>query len=282
MVKRFFRQLALYAYLDAIWMIRDFRYFLLCTTSDILFNLAGIVAALLLAERFNGIGIWSKTQVLFMIGYGTVVRGILEMFFNFNISHISRRIGRGQLDHTLIQPQPLWLAFVTEGFLPVSGSGVLLTGIILLKWACSALALPRDPAWVGMLALHILSSVMVMLGFSFLLGSLAFFAPRAMEEVSTPVFDLFYQLMIFPLDGINIVFSSILLTALPIGLASWYPSRYLLGLSNIPWGGVLPTGLVTPLMALFILTLSTICFRKGLYRYAKTGSQRYKDMGHRR
>jgi ABC-2 type transport system permease protein len=263
-------------------MLRDFQYCLLITSSDILFNLAGIVAALLLAERFNGIGIWSKAQILFMIGYGTVVRGIVEMFFNYNISHISRRIGRGQLDHSLIQPQPLWLAFLTEGFLPVSGSGVLLTGIVLLTWACSALALPLTSGWIGMLLLHALASVMMLLAVSFLLGSLAFYAPYGMEEISTPVFELFYQLMIFPLDGLNAVFTSVVLTALPIGLASWYPSRYLLGLSDTPLWGVLPAGSVTPLMALVLFSLSMLAFRKGLSYYGATGSQRYKDMGHRR
>ena len=50
----------------------------------------------------------------------------MNMFFGYNVLTISRRLGRGQLDHTLVQPQPIWLSLLTEGFMPFSGSPVLL------------------------------------------------------------------------------------------------------------------------------------------------------------
>ena len=109
------------AYLDFMWMTRDFKFFLINVVSDIVLSLSGVMAVFLLAERFAGIGAWSRDQILFMLGYAALVQGLLEMFFRYNVLAISRRIGRGQLDHTLVQPQPLWMALLTEGFIPFSG-----------------------------------------------------------------------------------------------------------------------------------------------------------------
>ena len=123
------------ARLDFMWMTRDFRFFVINVVSDIVLNLAGVTAVFLLAERFGGIGPWSRDQILFMLGYAALVRGILEVGFGYNVLAISRRIGRGQLDHTLVQPQPLWMALATEGFMPFSGLWQLLTGIGITAWA---------------------------------------------------------------------------------------------------------------------------------------------------
>ncbi|MGH7938589.1 MAG: hypothetical protein ACREFG_08790 [Chthoniobacterales bacterium] len=41
--------------------------------------MASISAMLLLVERFEGIGSWSKFHVVFMLGYGSGVRGRLDM-----------------------------------------------------------------------------------------------------------------------------------------------------------------------------------------------------------
>ena len=67
-----------------------------------------------------------------MLGYAALVRGLLDMGFSYNVLHISRRIGRGQMDHTLVQPQPVWMGLLTEGFMPFSGSWSLFTGIGIL------------------------------------------------------------------------------------------------------------------------------------------------------
>ena len=40
----------------------------------------------MLAERFNGIGAWSKPQMIFMLGYAITAMGVLDLFFNFNVA----------------------------------------------------------------------------------------------------------------------------------------------------------------------------------------------------
>ena len=81
------------AYLDFMWMTRDFKFFLINVVSDLVLSLSGVMAVFFLAERFAGIGAWSRDQILFMLGYAALVQGLLEMFFRYNVLAISRRIG---------------------------------------------------------------------------------------------------------------------------------------------------------------------------------------------
>jgi len=267
----------LHAQMDLIWMMRDLRSFLMYSGSDLLITAAGVTAMLLLAARFDGIGPWSRLQVVFLLSYATLVRGLLDIFFNYNVLFISRRVGRGQLDHTLVQPQPLWLSLLTEGFTPFSGSAALLPGLGLLFWSLRGLSLSVSPQWVAWLLLNLIGSAALTTAVSYLTGSLAFWAPRAGEEVCTSTMGLFNELKVFPLDGLSGATRLGLLSVLPVGFAAWYPARALLRLGG-PWWAL---G-ATPLVALLASLLAAWAFRRGLAHYGRTGSQRYSLFGHRR
>ena len=139
----------MYAWLDLLWVTRSFRMFLLYYIGDALINVAAIAGMLLLAERFDGIGPWTKWQIVFMLGYGTLVTGLLGTLFGYNVLFIGRRLGRGQFDHTLIQPQPVWMALLTDGFNPFGSSSTVLCGLALVIWAAAHVVLPADSglAW---------------------------------------------------------------------------------------------------------------------------------------
>ncbi|MEW6755474.1 MAG: ABC-2 family transporter protein, partial [Candidatus Latescibacterota bacterium] len=284
------------------WMTRDVRFFLQCFCADMVLNLAAVGGTLLLAERFAGLGDWSQPQVVFMLGYGMLVSGLLDpasaaarsavgcmpgdepcasaprliTFFGFNVLEISRRLGRGQLDHTLIQPQPLWMSLLTEGFTPISGSAILLPAVALLLWAGHGLELEPRAGWVALFALELLSSATIALAFSFLWGSLAFWAPRAAEEISSSATGLVYELKPFPLDGSGPLLTGGLLSLLPVGFVAWYPCHFLLGLAPSPWDA-----LATPLAAVAFALGAAWAFAKGKRHYDRTGSSRYLGFGHR-
>ncbi|MBI5877471.1 MAG: ABC-2 family transporter protein [Chloroflexi bacterium] len=266
----------LYAWLDLVWVVRSFRFFVLYYIGFAVVALASIAGMALLAERFDGVGIWSKWQIVFLLGYGSVADGLLEMLCGFNIVHISRRIGRGQLDHMLIQPQPIWVMLVTEGVNPFGSSNIMLTGVALLVWAWGHLAIDATAGWWGWFALNVVASAAVVVAYNFIWGSLAFWAPRAAEEVNTPLKRMFDQLTIFPLDGLGGAARAGLLAGVPIGFMAWYPSRFLLGLDATPLAG-----LVTPLAAVAFLVVAALIFRRGMQHYMRAGSQRYRAMGHR-
>src|SRR5947199_3890957 len=116
MLKTVARLLALYrvaAVMDLVWVARDFRNFVTFYGCELVLGVGSVTTTLLLAERFGGIGGWSRDQVIFMLGYAAVASGLLEVLCGFNIRFISRQIGRGQLDHALVQPHRLPVFLLT-------------------------------------------------------------------------------------------------------------------------------------------------------------------------
>lgn len=275
LIWRILRLWRVYAILDFTFLMSNVKLALTWIAADLIIHLASITATLLLAERFAGIGAWTRDEIVFMLGYATLVSGLLAMFCSFNVLTISRRLGRGQLDHTLIQPQPLWLALLTEGFMPFTGSSALLLGLGLLGWAGARLPLTLTPGWLALLALNLAGSATIMLAFAFLCGSLAFWAPRAAEEISSSAVTLLDQLKPFPLDGLMPLLQASMLSALPAGFIAWYPCRALLEHGG-GWAMF-----ATPLAAVLFALATSLIFWKGMRHYARTGSQRYSNLGHR-
>lgn len=278
MVGRVFGLWRLYATMDLLFVARGPRVALTFYFSDLVRGAAAATATFLLAERFDGIGAWTRPQVLFLLGYALLVRLLIDTFFNYNLAHVSRRIGRGQLDHLLIQPQPLWMALITEGFAPVTGTGMLLPSAILLGSASRQMNLTVTPGWWLLLVTYLLASILVVQSFEYAWASIAFWAPRAAEEINSHTWDLLQALIPFPLDGLSGWALASLLTLVPAGLVAWYPSRALLGLVPLAW----PDAAVVPAAAVLFAAFAVWIFTRGLHHYGHTGSSRYLEYGHRR
>lgn len=248
----------------AVWLVTDF----IAYTS-------GTAAMLLVATRFDGIVGWSRAELTFLAGFATTASAFRQMFFGYNISAISRRIGRGQLDHTLIQPQPLPLSLATEGFTPLSSLGALTPGIALLAIGAATADVDVTPWFLVRLAVCLASSMLLVLSATFAIGSAAFWAPRGAEEISTRAGNLL-ELTDFPFDPLPTGLRTALLTVVPAGFVAWFPVSALL--ERRPehhW-------LFAPLITALAIAGATAVFRRGLHRYAHTGSSRYSDFGHRR
>ena len=276
-MRRILRLWRVYAYLDLLFMTKDVRRSATFWLSDLAISVAVVTGALIIPERFGGIGEWSKHEIAFMLGFGLFVHGVLDVFFGYNVRFISRRIGRGQLDHTLLQPHSVLTTILTEGFVPLSGLCALVPGMALLVWSGLRLGLAPTPDWLLLFLLQALGAGAVFMGFQFIWGIAAFWAPRGAEEISSSTNGILDQLRQFPLDGLGAAARTGLMTVLPIGFLAWYPSRALLGLERSPYASAL-----TPLAGLLLLLAATIAFRGGLAHYARTGSARYSDFGHRR
>lgn len=275
--KRLLRLWGLYATMDLLYLFRGPQVALMYYFSDTVVGISAVTATFLLAQRFDGIGPWNRPQVLLLLGYTLCVRGLIDVFFNFNLAFISRRIGRGQLDHILIQPQPVWMILLTEGFAPVTGSGMLLPAVALLIYSMRQLDFPLSASWFGLFVVYLVSSIAIVLSFEYAWGSIAFWAPRGAEEINSNTWRILTQLSPFPLDGLTGLALTCLVTVVPVGLIAWYPSRVLLGMEAPSWSVAVP-----PVAGAVALGLTSWIFTRGLHHYAETGSSRYLAYGHRR
>lgn len=276
-IKSLFKLWKLYGSMDLHWLMQDKATVLLVIITETLSNLSGMAGVLLLAVRFGGVGGLTADEILFMLGFYELADGLGWMIFgNYNIIHISRRIGRGQVDHMLIQPKPLWMQLMTEGFMPFSGCHGFLIGGLLTAIAVARLDITLSPVWFLLLLYYLVIHMLLQLSQSFLYGSAAFYKPVACEEISSMILDMNHQLGRFPLFGLPVWLGTLLHTVLPIGLLAYFPALALLrDLGK-------PTELAFPFfVAAIFLTAALICFKKGLTHYAKHSCNRYKEMGHR-
>lgn len=276
-IKMIFKLFGRSAKMDLLWLLRDTRYCLLQIFADSVAALASVSAVLLLSVRFGGIGGMTSREILFMCGYAVLIDGVLlALFGGSNTVHISRVIGRGQLDHMLIQPLPLWMQLLTQGFVPFSGSSKLICGAALLAISVSQLGLAVTPLWLIMLVFSQLCSLAIIVSSVYIVSCTAFFAPVAAEEISMVVMELFSDIKLYPLGGLSARTAAAFCTIVPVGLAAWFPSSVLL--NKTPAG--LPFTLTFIVAAIFT-AIAAFLFRKGIYHYEKSGCIRYTGFGHR-
>ncbi len=277
-VKMLLRLYKTYGKMDLMWFLRDTKYCLLQIFTDLVSTGAAMAGVFVLARRFGNIGGMTQDQLLFMLGYAMLGDGIFSLFFiGYNAGQISRTIGRGQLDHNMIQPVPLWMQLMTGGFSPVSGSSILICGIILTVYAAGRLGITITLGWVFLLILSILASVVIFLSFVYLVSCIAFWAPVAAEESASLIHGLFGSLKRYPLGGMAVGWQAVFCSLVPVGLAGWFPSLWLMNDGTpAPFFPVL-----TFVMAFLFGLLAVRLFRKGMKHYATCGSPRYSGFGHR-
>lgn len=282
-LKTLIRLYGQYAKMDLLWFLRDTRYCLLQILSDTICTGCTIAGVFLLSIRFGGFGGMSQDGILFMMGYSVLVDGIYMLFFmGNNTGMVSRIIGRGQLDHVMIQPVPLWAELLAQGFAPFSSSSMLIYGIALTAASLHRLSIAIDPFWSFLLFIDTVSSVVLILSFMYLLSCTAFYAPAAAEEIAQVGKDLFSSLKTYPLGTMGRSAKIVFLSILPVGLAAWFPSSLLLHYTGpeMTWSYI--TALCyLPALALLLMTVTIIIFRKGMKHYATYGSPRYSGFGHR-
>lgn len=276
-LRHLLRLFKLYARMDAQWFLKDTALCVICIISETISTLAGITGIFLLSLQFGGIGLMTSDEVLFMLGFYTLATGLFSLFFGgFNTGEISRRIGRGQLDHCLIQPIPIWMQLITESFIPVSGCQSVLCGLGVVIAAMIRMQLSVTPLWVLIFVLFLFASLAVQVGMRYIVAYSAFTHPVGAEEISSMMGSFLTSIGYYPLSALPVWAQGLLVTVLPAGCLAWLPSMILMG--KAPFSGA---AALFPLIAVLIGGTGILAFKKGMKVYAKYGSQRYKNMGHR-
>lgn len=273
-LRRYFELVSIYAKMDLATLMRDTGFMLACVISDLCANISSISGIFLLAWKFGGIGGLNKYEVLFMLAYGSIAMGALDAMGGCNALFPSRIIGRGQWEHMFIMPLP-YSVQLTIGAYPFTSSSKLVSGIVLICVAVSNIQITLPWWWIFALIANLLFSMVIMAGLSYLVSSLAFYAPVQCEEISSAVIYSTEYTSTFPLSGMPLYMKIPLLTIFPAGLMAWLPTLIILGktpaLAN-----------AFPLVFAVLISLAAAhFFKKGFQYYVRKGINRYVSGGHR-
>lgn len=273
-LKRYFQLLGIYARMDLASLMRDGKFMAIVIAADLISNVSAVSGIFLLAWKFGGIGGMDRFEVLFMLAYGNLVMGFLNMMGGSNALFPSRIIGRGQWEHMLIMPLPYGVQ-LTVGIFPFTGSSTFLSGIALLIVAMCNLEMVFAWWWPVLLVLLLAASMVIVVSLSYLFSSLTFYAPVQCEEISSTVIYSMERAMTFPLSGMPAYIRYPLLTFFPAGLMAWFPTMILLGKATTL------ENFYPAVFALLTAFTATHFFKKGFRHYVKKGINRYVSGGHR-
>lgn len=276
MAGKLFRLLWLYARMDLKYVTQDLFTAAVTILCELALALAELSATALAAVRFGGVGTLSAGEVMVLLSFHLFAQGLEVMLFGgANVISISRRIGRAQVDHMLIQPLPLWMQLMTEGFMPVSGSEKFLCGAAALFVFVPKAGVPVTALWLALLALLTLCRMAIHIALAYLAGSAAFYSPVGCEEISDVVLSLIDTAARYPLSGMPRAVVTALCTILPAGVLTYFPALILLGRLDAAFAA-------WPLLLAAVLAAAAKkTFVKGMKHYVKAGCARYKSMGHR-
>jgi ABC-2 type transport system permease protein len=269
--------------MDLLWFLRDTRYFFIQLISDVVSGGCTIAGICLLSANFKNFSGMTQNEILFMMGYALFIDGIFMVFFiGNNTGMVSRIIGRGQLDHIMIQPVPLWAELLAQGFAPVSGSPIMILGIGLTAYGAVRAGILINAFAILLFLFYSTCSIIIVMSFIYLISCSAFYAPAAAEEIAVVGKDLFSTLKTYPLGNMKGFQKHIFLSVIPVGLCAWFPSTLLIKAGKYGLGAVLiPEAFYLPAAAAILSVIAIIAFKKGIKHYETFGSPRYSGFGHR-
>ena len=273
-IKRYMRLLAIYAKMDFAALLRDTKFMIIAIISDICADISAISGIFLLAWRFDGIGGLDKYEILFMLAYGGIVNGLIRIFDHGNASFPSRIIGRGQWEHMFIMPLSYGVQMLA-GFFPFTCSGNFVSAIIMMCVALANLNVILPWWWLFVFAGNIAVSMVIVVALSYLVSSLAFYAPVQCEEISSAVRYSVEYTATFPLSGMPLYMRLPLLTIFPAGLIAWLPTLIILGKTPAA------ANIYPMIFAALVSCAAAHFFKKGFRYYVRTGINRYVAGGHR-
>ena len=206
---------------------------------------------------------WSFGEALLVVGWFTLLQGVLEGAINPSLSSVVEHIRKGTLDFVLIKPADAQFLVSTAKFLPWRVTSVL-ASIVIFVIAFSRLG--RAPAVLDLItaALLFVTSVVLLYSLWILTVSAAFYVVKVdnLTYLFSSIFDAArWPSSVFP-GLLRIVFTFVL----PLALMTTFPSRAMLGQLSIAEVGL-------PLLgAAVFFALSRAVWLRSIGKYTSASS----------
>lgn len=209
------------------------------------------------------IGGWNYGQVLYLLGFSLLPRGLDRMFTDQLWILARKLVQNGEFFRYLIRPVHPLFSLLSERFLYPDGFGELLTGAGLLWYATGRLSPAPDAGRLLVAPVLVLCGTLILASIKTLFASLSFWTTN-----SFPALYAANQLGDFagyPLDLYHPTLRWLLTWLLPYAFTAYVPASYLLfGRTRLlPWLFAVTAGLVA---------LALVVWHRGVDRYEMTGS----------
>jgi ABC-2 type transport system permease protein len=189
---------------------------------------------------------WSFGESLLVIGWFTLLQGILEGAINPSLTGVVEHIRKGTLDFVLLKPADAQFLVSTERFLPWRATNIVAA---LLIFGYGFHLIGRAPSWVGVgISLVLLCTSVLLLYSLWILTVCAAFYVVKVDNL-TYFFTSIFDAARWPAPVFRGVLAFVFTFVIPLAVMTTFPAEAMLG--RLPWTALVWAILGSLLFALF-------------------------------
>ncbi len=235
---------------------------------DVAANFVGLAVQLAvlsaLFSKVHELKGWTFEEVLFIYGFSLLPLGLFNLV-SVNLYRFAERyIADGNFDRVLLRPVNALAQVLFESF-NVSGLNELLLGVGVMVYAGERLGLALGLGDVVALLVLVPTAALIYIGVFLGLTSVSFWAEDRMG-LAPPVYNVI-RFSRYPLTIFSLPVRFLLTFVLPFAWVAFYPATWFLGSPEFRH-----FALFTPVVGILVFWLAYAIWRRGLRRYASTGS----------
>jgi ABC-2 type transport system permease protein len=200
--------------------------FLLQGALSLVWTALGLVPLYVALHDRRAVEGWGYAQALVVVGWFTMLKGVLDGAINPSLTGVVDRIRTGTLDFVLMKPADAQFLVSTAKFEPWKAVD-LLAGIGIVVWAFALIGSTPRPSGVVVATILLAVSIAVLYSIWIVVVSLAFWVVR-LDNLSY----LLASLLDFgrwPVSVFRGVVRVLFTVVIPIALMTTYPAQALLG-----------------------------------------------------
>src|SRR5512145_2892279 len=190
-----------------------------------------IVPIVVVFQGRGAVAGWSFEEALVVVGWFTLMKGVLEGGVNPSLSAVVEAIRKGTLDFVLLKPADAQFLVSTTRFAPWRAADVL-GGLALFGIAFHRMGRMPTPGAVAASAVLLASATLVLYSLWILVVSAAFFVVRV-DNLSF-LFASIYDAARWPVDVFRGLLRIVFTFVVPLALMTTYPALALLGKLDAP------------------------------------------------
>jgi ABC-2 type transport system permease protein len=190
-----------------------------------------IVPILVVFQGRPAVAGWTFDEALVVVGWFTLMKGVLEGAVNPSLSAVVDAIRKGTLDFVLLKPADAQFLVSTTRFAPWRAADVL-GGLVLFAVAFHRMGRVPTPGALAVSLLLLASATLVLYSLWILVVSAAFFVVRV-DNLSF-LFGSIYDAARWPVDVFRGLLRFVFTFVVPLALMTTYPALALLGKLDAP------------------------------------------------
>lgn len=230
---------------------------------EVVWAVSALVPLLVIFETRNTIAGWAFAEALLVVGWFTMLQGVIEGAINPSLLSIVEHVRNGTLDFLLIKPKDAQFLLSTSRFSPWKCANVI-TAFVIFGVALRRIERTPTAVDIAFATMLFVAAVAILYSITLLSVSASFFVVRI--DNLTYLFSSLFDVARWPSSVFRGALRFVFTFIIPFGLMTTYPAEALLGRLPVMRLAVALT------IALAFVVGSRVVLRRSIRHYTSASS----------